>query len=250
MTDMTPIAPMGHNNPPTPVGPYMPEALQAKLNDYLDAGAFWQQLKQIDDKEGSEKATDYVAGSRALYKLIDAERVAQKRPHDTAAQAVQDFFSLALKKVELLANVGKNLQADYLKRENARIAAERIANEKAAAEKAEAARREQELAMARGDIGAQVEAEAAAKAAEKEVKKAAKPVKAAAGSATGAGRAMRLQKVYWTEIGNINHAFVAFRDHPEVAAVLNRLATAAVRAQDGEKTAPNGFTLHCEEKAV
>lgn len=83
-------------------------------------------------------------------------------------------------------------------------------------------------AAARGDISAQIDAEAALKDAEKAQKSAAKPVKARAGTATGAGRTMALRKQRVAEITNPRACFAAFKDEPAVVEALLRCANEAI----------------------
>lgn len=247
MTEETQAAGIGHNMPP---GPALPPDLDAKIRDFLDAGGAWLDLKAIETKEQSQKATDFVSGARSVFKKIDDERKAQKKPHDDAAKAVQEFFSPLLKKIELVGEKVKALQAAFLQKERAREEAERRERERKAREEAEAAEAARAAAEARNDVSGMVDAEEAKKAAEKAAKAASGPAKAAAGSATGAGRSMSLRKVYSCTVENRGPALSHFRDHPEVIALIERLATAEVRGQEGEKKAPPGFRLNVEEKAA
>ena len=247
MNDLSPIPPIGHNNPP---GPFLPEPLQAQLADFIDAAGVWADLKTLDSQEQADKASDFVAGATKLEKALDAERTAQKRPHDDAAKAVQAFFAPELRKVELAKGAVKKLVADHL----ARVAAEERkakaeAEARAAAEAAAAAKAKAE-AEARNDIAGIVAAEEAEKEAAKAQKAAAKPVTARAESATGAGRTMSLRTTYSCEVENAGPALSYYRSHPEVIALIERLATAEVRGQKGEKVAPQGFRLVKTETAA
>lgn len=247
MTEENQAASIGHNGPP---GPTLPQELDAKLRDFLDAGGAWLDLEAIETKEQSQKATDFVTGARGVFKAIDEERKAQKKPHDDAAKSVQEFFAPLLKKIEIAADKVKALQAGFLKRERDREEAERREQERKAREEAAAAEAARAAAEARNDVSGMVDAEEAAKAAEKAAKAASATVKTTAASATGAGRSMALRKVYSCSVENRGPALSYFRDHPEVIALIERLATAEVRGQQGEKTAPPGFRLNVEEKAA
>ena len=247
MNDMFSPAGMGHNNPP---GPFVPEDLLAKVADFSEAAGIWLDLRDIEDNDQAERCTDFLGGAKALFKLIDDARKEQKKPHDDAAKAVQDVFRKPLETVDFAVKRVGQLQTRWLQAERAREAARKI-EEQAAARKALAeAERIAAAADARNDVAGMIEAEAARKEAAKAAKAAEKPATARAGSATGAGRTISLRTTYRCEVENINHAFVALRDHPEVKEVLERLATAAVRAQQGDKVAPNGFKLIKEEKAA
>lgn len=243
MNDMSPG--IGHNS-----APIIPDAIFDKVRDFTDAAGAWLDLKEIDSQERSEKATDFVAGARSVFKEVDEARKAAKKPHDDAAQAVQDAFKPLLDKIGKAGEVVKALQADWLKREKAREEAERREREAAARAAEEAAARDLAEAQARNDVSGMVDAEAAHKAAAKDAKAAAKPVKAQAGSATGGARTMSLRTTYRCEVESRGPALATYRDHPEVIALIERLATAEVRSQRGEKVAPNGFKLITEETAA
>lgn len=247
MNDMSPMAGIGHNIPP---GPIIPDTIRAKVQDFTDGAGAWLDLKAITSTEQAEKATDFVNGASAVWKAVDEARKAAKKPHDDAGKAVQEAFKPLLTKLELAAKKVGELQTAWLRAERDREEALRREQEAKAQRDAEEAARRAREAEARNDIDGMVEAEAAALRAEKDAKTASKPVAARAGSATGAGRTVSLRTTWFAEVVNINHAFVAYRDRPEVRELLERLATADVRAQQGEKTAPQGFTLRKQEKAA
>lgn len=236
---------IGHNS-----APIIPAEIVTKVSDFTDAAGAWLDLKEIDSQERSEKATDFVAGARAVFKEVDEARKTAKKPHDDAAQDVQDAFKPLLDKIGKAGEVVKALQAAWLKKEKAREYAEQRAREAAARAEKAAADRALAEAQARNDVSGMVDAEAAQKAAAKDVKAASKPVKAQASSATGGGRTMSLRTTYRCQVENRGPALAAYRDHPEVIALIERLATADVRAQRGEKIAPTGFKLITEETAA
>lgn len=235
---------IGHNS-----APIVPDEITSKVQDFSDAAGAWLDLGEIDSIERSQKATDFVAGARKVFKEVDEARKAAKKPHDDAAKAVQDAFLPLLKTVERAADAVKKMQAEFLKRQRDREEAEqREAQAKAQRDREEAERLAAEAA-ARNDIAGQVAAEEAQKAAAEVEKAASRQVKVGAASATGGGRKMALRTSWRCEVENRGPALAQYRDHPEVIALIERLATAEVRAQQGEKVAPNGFKLIKEETA-
>lgn len=224
--------------------------LEENVMAFCDACGAWRDLKEITTKEQSERLTDFVTGARGLAKKVEEQRKADKKVHDDRAKAVQAAYVTLAEKLKKSAEIVTNMQAAWLQKENERIAAEQAAARAEAEAKLEEARRRAAAAEARNDVSGEVDAAEELKAAEKEVKATAKAKTAKAGSATGAGRAMSLRTVYSCEITNINHAFMHFRENPEVAGLLIRLANAEVRAQKGDKSAPAGFKLNEERKAV
>lgn len=246
MNDMTPPG-IGHNKPP---GPYVPPELLAKVEDFSVTSGAWLDIKQIADASQAEKCTDFLGGAKALFKMVDDARKEQKKPHDDAAKAVQDVFRKPLDTIDFAIKRVGQLQTAWLKAERDREDA-RKREEQAAARRAQAeADRLAREAEARNDVAGMADAEAARKAAEKAAKAAEKPVSARAGSATGGARTISLRRTYRCEVENINHAFIAYRDRPEVRELLERLASADVRAQQGEKAAPQGFKIIIEETAA
>lgn len=209
-------------------------ALEAHVQVFCDAAGKWLDIKTVSNAEQSERLTDFVTGARDLYKMVEDSRKAAKKPWDDLGAQVQKAYAPLSSKVKIIAEKMKAMQADWLKRENARIAEERREAEAKARAEREAAEKAAREAAERNDISGQVEAEEALKKAEKAQKQAAKPAKARTGSATGGGRAMSLRKQKFARVINKRACFAFFQNHPDVEEVLTRLATAAVRS--GELT--------------
>ncbi|WP_333826890.1 hypothetical protein [Pararhodobacter sp.] len=242
------LPPRDHNNPP---GPVVPETLIAKVQDHTDAAGAWLDLKAITDKDQAEKATDFVTGARKVWADLEAERKAQKKPHDDAGKAVQDLFTPLLAKVKAATDKVLDLQSKWMQAERDREEALRKEREAEAKRVADEAEKRAQEAEARNDISGMIDAQGQAKAAAKEVKAAAAPVKAQSGSSTGAGRTVSLRTYYSCVVDKRGPALSHYRDHPEVLELIERLANAEVRAQPKDaKSAPPGFRLIKEEKAA
>ena len=238
--------PTGHNAPP----PYDADALAALKAEVVGcqtAAADWRKV-EITAQHDAEKANDFLTGVRGLFKRVDGQRKADKAPHDTAAKAVDAAFKPL---IEALTAIGDEIKAkltafavaEERRQREAAEAARRAAEEEARRAQEEAAR-----AAARGDILAEMEAQAAADAAEK-AKAERAPVKAGIASSTGAGRTAALRTIREAEITNILLLFGHYRQHPDVAATLLRLANADIRAAKGADPAIPGITI-IEKKAV
>ena len=244
--------PAGHNNPP-PDLPYDPEKLatcEEKAREFADAAGAWTALGTIETQEQAERATDFIAGGRALLKKIQATQKAAKEPWAAKATAAFDAFKPAIETADRSVKSVLRILDDFLERERVRkLKEQREAEDRARAEK-EAARKAAAEAAARGDIAGQVDAEAALKEAEKAEKKASKAPEVKAGSATGAGRTISQREVRSAEITNLTQLFMHFRDHPDVRDTLQRLADAAYRAKGGENAQIPGTTLKVEMRAA
>lgn len=245
MNDMMPG--LGHNQPP---GPAVPPELLAKVSDFGATAGLWLDLKQISDAEQAEKCTDFLGGAKALWNQIDAARKEQKRPHDDAARAVQDVFRKPLDTIDFAIKRVGQLQTLWLKAEKTREQERKRQDQIAARKAQEDADRLAREAEARNDVAGIAEAEAARKEADRAAKAAEKSTTSRAGSATGGARTVALRTTYRCEVEHRGPALAHFRDHPEVIALIERLASAEVRTQQGEKTAPQGFRLIKEEKAA
>lgn len=229
------LAEQPETDEPPVFDPVIHEALRLNVAAFCDAAGAWLDLKIITTTEQSERLTDFVAGARGLFKKVDTARDAAKRPYDEKADKVQKAFKPLMDKLEKIAKSMKDMQADWLRREEARIAAEK----RALQEEADRKRREAEAAAAqaaaRNDISGQVDAEAALKEAEDQAAAASRTEKARAGSATGGGRTMALRTQAYAEVENWRAVFMHFENRQEVKDVLQRLADAAIR---GGETVP------------
>ncbi|MGP9790662.1 hypothetical protein [Roseinatronobacter sp. NSM] len=287
MNDQTGLPPKDHNNPPEAIvmpvlpGEATPEQIEraqkaavaktgggdqelvafspdkhaelsAHVAVFCDAAGKWLDIKQVQSAEQSERLTDFVTGARGLFKRVDEARKEAKKPWDDLGQMVQDAYTPLTAKLDKLGKSMKAMQADWLARENARIAKERAEAEAKARAEREAAQKAAQEAAARNDISGQVEAEEALKAAQKAEKQAAKPVKAQAGSATGGGRKMSLRTTKHARVTNKRACFMYFQNDPAVDELLERLATAAVRS--GNITEANkalaGVDIYTKEGAA
>lgn len=213
-----------------PYDPARQAELAAHVEVFCDAAGKWLDIKTVQNPEQAERLTDFVTGARELYKRVEDSRKGAKKPWDDLGKQVQDAYSPLASKVKIIGEKMKLMQSDWLKREDARIAAERREAEAKARAAREEAERAAAEAAARNDISGQVEAEEALKAAQKQEKAASKPAKAQAGSATGAGRTMALRTVRSAEIVNRKAALLYWMNDPALITELQRIANAAVRS--------------------
>lgn len=203
-----------------------------RVSDFCDAAGAWSDLGKIESAAQSERLTDFVTGARGLSKQVEDTRKAQKQPHSDRATAVDKAFNPLKDKLDLVAAKMKAIQADWLTRENARIAAEKAEAARIAAEKLAEAQKAAAEAEARNDISGTIDAEAALQEAAKEVKSAEKPVSAKAGSATGAGKAMSLRDVIEVEVESLGKAIMHYKGAPEMLDLIKTLSAREARAKD------------------
>lgn len=231
-----------------PYDPVRHAAFKARVDAFAEACGKWRDLKVIQTAEQSEKLTDFISGARGIAKQIEERRKAEKGIWDAKGAEVQKAYVGLIDVMTRAIDTVKPLQADWLKREQDRIDAEKAEAARIAKEKADEATRLATEAAARNDVAGEVEAERLAKEAAKEEKSAARVTTAKASSATGGGRAMALRTVRTAEIHSFNGVYLAFRDDPAVREVLQRLADAAVRA--GVEFDPKILTVKEEKVAA
>ena len=251
--DPTPVAQdappaMGHNKPPA-FDQAAVDALTKKVTDFTDAAGAGKELKEIDSEAMAGKLADYITGARKVHKDVDEARKVAKKPHDDAGKSVQAAFLPLLDKLKKSADDTKKLQTAWL------VKQEKIAQDKRRKEEAEAkakleeAQKQAAAAEARNDISGEVDAGKAIKDAANAVKRAAAPVKVGAASASGGGRKIALRTVRSAEVTNVFQAFNHYKDHPELIALLERLATAELRSAGDDFNVP-GFNVKEEKKAA
>jgi hypothetical protein len=248
-----PRAVMGGNNPP-PAPPFKPESLEkakATAATLLKRADEMTARGPIKDADHAQEVADVVAALREGFKVVDGIRKDEKKPHDDNAQAVQDAFTVFTAALTKAAEKQKAISAAWLIEEDARLKREQEERAAAARKAAADAFAAAQLAESRGDSLALAEAEKAKEDAAKEQKKAEKPAaRAKVDSATGAGRGMSLRETAYAKIESQNAVYMHFREHPEVAELLQRLANQAVRSKDWVEGSIKGVTRHTTTSAA
>lgn len=239
---------VGANRPPA-VDPEVLADFESRAKEFAEAGGLWLDKGKIEDAETAAKAGDFLRGARQLFKQVEDERKKQKEPHLEAGKAVDAAFEKVKAIIEKTAGAAKRLLDAFAAEEEKRVRAEQAAAAKAAAEARAKAEEEARAAAARNDIIGEAEAEAALKAAAKAEKAAAKVETVKVGSATGAGKALSYRTIRSAKLVSAPIAFSRYRAHPEVVALLERLATAELRAKDGPDKI-DGFEIVTERKVA
>jgi hypothetical protein len=249
MNDMSELPPLGHNKPPL-VDPELIAQSKAKVEAFAASAGEWLALGEIPDAEKAGELADYIAGARQVYKRVDEARVAAKKPHDEAAKAVQGMFTPLLDTITRCVEKLKPMQAAWLRKEQERIDAEKAEQRRLADAARVAAEEAAALAAANNSIAGELEAERLQDEAKKLEKEANREVRANVQSASGGGRTMALRTIKKVRIKDINHLYRAYRDRPEVAEVLTRLAEADVRAKGWDGTPPPGTEVYEADSAA
>lgn len=206
------------------------EQLRDRANEFGRGAVTWGK-NSCDTGEDAEALNAYISEARALYKELDTLRKEEKRPHDEAAKAVQAKFNPLLYVVKKAAETAKDLMDSYLERKEAELRHQAEAEAKAQAEAARKAEEERQAAEDRGDMVAVQEAEKAVQDHTLAVEKALEATTTArAQSKSETGRTISLRTVRDVTITRITQAMLHYKDHPDMIALVERLAKAEVRS--------------------
>lgn len=253
MLDDNDTAGIGHNSGaaalPYDLAKFQPLELRAR--DIGDAGAAWIKLPKVETEEQAQGGNDFLEQVKAIVKDTDAERRAQKKPHEDQGKAVDAAFKGLLDPLSKIADLVKPKLLAFTQEKARQEQAEKARLAEIARQEQEDAKRRLQQAQERGDVFGAAEAETAAKDAEKMAKAAAKPVKAQVKSASGGGRTMSVRKRHKVEsIDNLNKAYSWFRDHERygqaIRELFTRMAEAEANSAEGVKEIP-GITFKIEE---
>lgn len=240
---------IGGNAPPL-VDPDLLAQCKGRVDEFAAKTREWLDLGEIANADQASRLADFITGARKVSKVIDEARVKAKKPHDDAGKAVQAIFTPLLDTLTKLADRVKPMQAAWLRKDQARLDAEKAAQEARAAALRLEAEAASLLAQASNNVAAEVEAEALAKQAADLEKAANRDVRAKVESASGAGRTMSTRVNRRAQITNIRLLFLHYQNRPEVAEVLERLANADIRARDVDETLIPGISIIDMEQAA
>lgn len=231
MSILDPRLSIGANNPPV-VDPDVLAREAARVREFADAAGEFLDLGEITNADQAGRLKDCLDGARRVYKQVDTARKDAKQPHMDAAAAVEKAFKSALLTIENTIAKLKPMQTDWLRREEARIAAEKAAAQQRAKEAADAAERLRLEAEARNDVVGITAAAMAAEEAAAQAKAAERDRPARIESATGGGKATGLRHQRYVVIENWTLAFMAVRDVPAVREAIEAALNARVRSKE------------------
>lgn len=240
---------IGHNDPP----PFDPAAIKGfgpRVQDFADAAGAWLDAGEIVSAEQAEKLNDYIAGCRALYRKIEGQRTADKKPHLDAGKLVDATYKKLTAPLTKAADRVKPLLTRWAVKQAEIEAENKRKAEAAAAAEQEAASKFAEQAAARNDVVGEAEAEQAQKDADKAVKQAARAsTTGRVASATGGGRTSALRTYHTPKITSRRMAFLALENDHGAALdeVILRIAAQVKRADASAEIQGIEFT---EQKRI
>ena len=245
MTDVldNPRVHLGANGPPEPT-PF--DAFDAHLSDLMETAKGFLDGEGVNSEAEATAVSRLLDDARKAGKDADAQRAAEKKPHDDAAKAVQAKWKPLLERAELVSTTARRALAPWLAKLEAEQRAAAAARRAEAVAAAEAARQAAQAART-SDLAAAEEASRladAAKAAEKVASKA----EGAEAHATGGARATGLRSVWRAEVDDLWIAVGGlWRSNPEAfRPLVEQLASAEAR---GARRPMPGVSFH-EDRVV
>lgn len=229
---------MGHNNPPSPLEEHEAK-LKARASALKDAAVVWiDERPSIEDQETSNKAADFIVQIRAFNKLCEDTRTELKKPHLDAGREIDKRLKAIPALLDTVGGILKKRVAEFQKKEQERIDAERRAKEEAerkAKEEAERLAREAEETESVAAIEAAQAAEEAAKQAEAE--RVAAPTRAMSKGNLGS-KSVSIRKSYTAEITDYEKALAHYANSPQVRDAVLVAANADARTRKLDLDAP------------
>lgn len=223
------------------------EAMGMHIDDLYDEAKGILDGAGVQSDADAQMVAKLLGMTRQAKKDADAQRAAEKKPHDDAAAAVQTAWKPLLAKCDLVTDTCKKALAPYLEAKEAEQRAEAARVAKAAEEARNAALAARQAAPV-SDLAAREDAErldAIARDAEKQAARAGK-TKA---HATGGSRAIGLRS-YWIAklvdpVAALNH----YREHQPEALKAWLVDQAQRDANAGSRVIP-GFAINEERRAA
>lgn len=229
MTDAV-VAEIGHNQEPTKY-----DQLTERRDVLLATARKWlEERPVITDQVMADTAADFLKQLKAFEKEAESERKAEKKPHDDAAKAIQARYAELKDPVKTAEGFIKKKVEAYLKAElKKKQEAERAAREEAERKKREAHEAEM-MALQAAQTGDAVDAAGEADRTAEAAVLAEKEADAVANQKTQVhgefGSAAGLKKTYKAVITDHDTALMHFKDHPDVVAVVQKLANGIARS--------------------
>lgn len=217
-----------------------------ELSGVVDAWV--AQVPEIGSATVAEQARDLLARITASSKSAEDTRKAEKQPHLDAARDVDARYEPIKTLLTACTAPVKRLLEGWLHKERERQAAEaaaaRAEAQRLAAEAAKAAAAQRSIAETAAAQVAVQRAEAAALDARR-----AEAAKTQVASAIGGARAATLRRTWFAKLVSVPLACRRYGNHPDVIAVLEKLASAEVRAAKGKISIP-GFEVQYKESVA
>jgi hypothetical protein len=211
-------------------------SLLDQLRDYIATASAWLKGREIKTKIEADQCQNYRTEVLRLKGLVDKERDAKVRPHLDAQRAIQAEYKPILDEAEAINKLLRTAPEAFAKAEEKRLEAELRAKWEAEQERVrkerEAIEAERAKKLAEDPIAALTESEPELPIAPPPPE----PVKMQIGGQRGRVGGL---KGYWeAEITDYPAALQHYANHPDVRALIEKLAKAEVKLNKGAVTIP------------
>lgn len=207
-----------------------------QLRDYIATASAWLKGREIKSKVEADQCQNYRSEVLRLKGLVDKERDAKVRPHLDAQQAINGEYNPLIKEAEALNVQLRTAPEAYAKAEDARLKAEAQAKWQAEQERV---RKEREAIEAERAKKMEADPIAALTESEPELPMAPPPPEPVKFNIGGQRGKVGGLKGYWeAEITDYPKALQHYANHPDVQALILKLAKAEVKLNKGAVTIP------------
>lgn len=214
-------------------------SLVEQLRDYVHATLDWLKGRKIETKVEADQVANRRAEILRITKLCEAERDAKAAPHRKALDELKAEYKPALDEAEEANWLLRQAATDFARAEEARLERERREKwerEEAAKAKARAALEEQRRQKLESDPIAALTDPAPSMEGLEAADPPNDPVKVSLGGQVG--RVSGLRSYWEAEIVDYEKALAHYAQHPDVRALVVKLAKAEIKASKGTAVIP------------
>jgi len=216
-------------------------SLLEQLNEYVSATLAWLKGRKIDDKKTADQAANRRAEVLRLKKLVEKEWETKAAPHDTVIKALKLEYDSPVKQAEAANVMLRNAATEFARVEEKRLKdeadAKYAAERKAAAAAAQAVNEQRAKQIVDDPIAALTSPDLSDLVDELPFSAPPPaPVKVALGGQVGKVSGLRS---YWeAEVIDQTAALAHYANHPDVVALILKLAKADSKSSKGTAKIP------------
>lgn len=211
-------------------------SLVEQLRDYVSGTLEWLKGRMIADKKTADQAANRRAEVLRLKGLVEKEWNAKALPHDTALSQLKVAYDAPVKDAEAVNKALREAATAFAKAEEKRLQDEQNAKYEAERRATEAARKAIEDQRAKELRDDPIAAMTSPEPELPMPPPPPAPVKVAMGGQVG--RVSGLRSYWEAEITDHKAALAHYANHPDVVALILKLAKADVKASKGSATIP------------
>lgn len=222
---------------PPPIGDNSASlSLVDQLRDYVAGTLAWLKGRKIEDKPSADQAANRRAEILRLKGLVEKEWDAKALPHDQALSDLKKVYDSPVKEAENVNTQLRTLATEFARAEERRQRAEADAKHQAELKAAAAARAAVEEQRAKQKADDPIAFHTTPEPELPPLPAAPAPVKIALGGQ--AGKVAGLKSYWEAEITDHKAALAHYANHPDVVALIQKLAKADSKTSKGTAAIP------------